>query len=95
MCIDDDEEIGWRDAWCPWCGETLPAERHGLRKFCCRECNIAYNNGKRPSAVRVNLRCQVCERNLSSTGRRRDARYCSNACQNRAYRHRLRCKAVG
>jgi hypothetical protein len=80
---DFDEPLAWADAWCAWCGDTLPLERDPRRKFCDnnRECETAYHNDRRAqrsAAARSGKTCARCSKPFVAPKAHRI--YCSREC---------------
>jgi hypothetical protein len=81
----DWDAVRWRK--CPWCrrrwinprGWAMP----GREAFCCDTCRKA---AKRDSGRPTFARCEGCGGTFEA--KRRDARYCSGSCRQRAYRER-------
>jgi hypothetical protein len=90
------------EAECVSCGRTciLCRDRHKFEKswlkyrgerrtFCSQRCRVRHNNQKRSEQLereRANTECQECSDIF--TPDRSDAKYCSAACKQRAYRKR-------
>jgi hypothetical protein len=72
---------------CGWCGRRFHARAH-WRIYCTSTCGdrakaARYRDAHRPEPTSVTCPC-----GRSFTPARTDARYCSNACRQRAYRQR-------
>lgn len=69
-----------------------PGLGHSKRTFCCNRCQEAFYRGRRKERIsdeRLKAgprRCEECQEILD--GQRAEARYCSNACRQKAYRQR-------
>jgi protein-arginine kinase activator protein McsA len=74
------------DCW--HCGKEF-ASFSPLRRYCCYRCgNDAYieRRRQRRKEDREGLACQNCSRPFDA--KRRDAKFCSNACRQAAHRNR-------
>jgi hypothetical protein len=81
----------YREAPCAGCGRpTIRDHEHRNRKhtFCSQPCEVAYHNAARTKRAAFARRkvCEVCEEPFTAT--RRDAKTCSPACKQKAYRRR-------
>ena len=93
--MHDLDPIAWTDAWCAWCGETLPVDRDPRRKFCNnhRACETAYHNDKRARRLaegRAGRTCKLCSKPFDRP--KSHSIYCSRTCACRASRLRRRAK---
>jgi hypothetical protein len=77
----------WYEGACQTCGRTVFKERRYMRRhfFCGRSCEEAYwsRRRRRPKLETV---CKVCGAEFTAT--RSDAKTCSPACKQKAYRRR-------
>jgi hypothetical protein len=74
---------------CSQCSRVVYDQRWIWPCFCSERCRQSHAKAKRSVAraeQRAGCRCDQCEEVLSAD--RADARYCSNACRQRAYRAR-------
>jgi hypothetical protein len=79
---------------CEYCGRVVvnratPRQWQSEHVFCCERCKRRYftKRAKEQRArARQDLRCEVCGEPFEAA--RSDAKYCSNACRQRAYRER-------
>ena len=85
----------WLETECEECERQLVFGVVGRRRrlFCCRRCanrlRVRPHNARRAerrAAAREGLTCAVCDTTFNPS--RSDARYCSAACRQRAYRRR-------
>jgi hypothetical protein len=90
--ISHPKDAAWRRRshyWRYWTGPDLPAEPRVFCGTACKRRVLAVERRSRrlaAAAKRKPLRCPVCHRQFEAT--RPDARYCSNACRQGAYRKR-------
>jgi hypothetical protein len=82
------------DAWCAWCGETLPeeAERHPRRRYCSRQCKDEAANARAREEWAATLKTLDCPHCGTTFKQGRACQvYCSIRCQDNArYRRRTR-----
>ena len=73
---------------CAGCGEPMSVLSHyrGWRIACC---SIRCEQRHRRQLNKRSRRCDVCKKGFTPS--RKDARHCSNACRQWAYRQRTRC----
>jgi hypothetical protein len=78
---------------CEQCGRPVRHRHAGYRRwyrtFCCELCRDRYQAAQRSTAradARARRRCEGCDELLDAD--RSDARYCSPACRQKAYRRR-------
>lgn len=80
---------GGQGAPCDWCGRTFHARAH-WRLYCTPACRQAYASRvyyeQHRQVLPTARACEMC--GASFTPKRSDARTCSNACRQRAYRQR-------
>jgi hypothetical protein len=90
--FDPFEEHPYVTDWCENCDRVVTrvgGQRRGKRAACSPECDESLRKALRNAArqvPRANLRCAVCRNEF--TPNRADARYCTNACRQDAYRKR-------
>ena len=83
----------WEEKICPNCGKAFSPERHAgkPRRFCSRECNIAWWSAHRDSPNRKAYRSREClacgEEFLVYSGHNR--KYCSQTCAVIGYRENI------
>jgi hypothetical protein len=80
-CILDRDRKKFKKSWLKYHGER--------RTFCSQRCRVRHNNQKRSERLeekRAGTECQECGDTF--TPDRSDAKYCSAACKQRAYRKR-------
>jgi hypothetical protein len=85
-CILDRDRKKFKKSWLKHYGER--------RTFCSQRCRVRHNNQKRSERLeekRAGTECQEC--GDTSTPDRSDAKYCSAACKQRAYRKRKKSEA--
>ena len=74
---------------CGYCGRTVHELRYRAMRFCSTACSDRYTadfRRERRAAARAGRRCEQCAELLDAG--RVDARYCSSACRQKAYRQR-------
>jgi hypothetical protein len=79
----------WSSGPCEGCGRIVNEARWRPRRFCSRICEDGYyaeQRRARRAEARAGRRCDVCAELLDAG--RADARYCSSACRQKAYRRR-------
>jgi|SRR5829696_7328005 len=79
----------WFEGACETCGRTVfkKPRYHRQHFFCGRTCEEAYWNRKRSWRKPVSQKtCEVCAKQFSA--KRTDAKTCSSACKQKAYRTR-------
>ncbi len=94
ICCDCYDEYSrsqdfWTGRRCEQCGRLVHSVRSRLREFCSETCRAEFTADQRRGArseARAGRRCEQCNEILDAD--RCDARYCSNACRQRAYRAR-------
>lgn len=88
LWVDRDGLEYWVERACGTCGRPTFKRRNSVRihVFCCYACDRAYwDRRRRPKEQKV---CKACGESFTATGR--DAKTCSPACKQRAYRERKR-----
>ena len=68
---------------CPGCGRLFFTQEHN-RKYCQGEVCARLHRRKLRQQARTNLICACCCKQFDAN--RKDAKYCSNACRQKAYR---------
>jgi len=80
-------ELNYRHAVCTACLRPLRLYSYGFRKtWCCERCTQVYYNRRRPKIAASPIACFACGRVFAAP--RSDAKFCSDACRQRAYRAR-------
>ena len=83
-CVTGPElENATDDAACAGCGQRLRLSAHWPKPVCSNRCEQR-DRRKRRRARRPATRCSICE--AFFVPKRNDAKFCSNACRQRAYR---------
>ncbi|MGY1710855.1 HNH endonuclease [Geodermatophilus sp. SYSU D00758] len=75
---DQERERNWQ---CLHCGTPLPEDAGARRRYCDRACNDAHDQNQR-NQERPAISCQRCGQAMP--GKRRQAKWCSNLCKDRA-----------
>jgi hypothetical protein len=82
-------EVGPKTRPCEGCGRLVTAGTEERARFCCDQCRLTVRNRRRRESrtqARAGLRCEGCGGPVEAG--RSDARWCSNACRQQAYRDR-------
>ena len=72
-----------RKVICPGCGRLFFTQEHN-RKYCQGEVCARLHRRKLRQQARTNLTCACCGKQFDAN--RTDAKFCSNACRQKAYR---------
>ena len=92
--------VMWRDGRCQHCGRGVTVREHFARHknakfFCSGRCSAGFHNARRDArnALAREKVCEVCSQDFTAT--RRNAKTCSPACKQKAYRNRQRSQKGG
>ena len=77
------------DATCPGCGQRMKLNEHWRKATCSNRCEQRERRKKRYRAQKARNICTICLETFQP--KRGDAKFCSNACRQRAYRSRQTC----